>query len=234
MRRRSGIPTPHIRGVRRPFCPLPAGASPPSTASSGGHDAVPCLAGQSSRSRCRSHSMFDAARHHRTSITPGGMATGGLYSTYEIAAAIAARTRTNSAVWRRLRLSHTAYSITGTPPDQLAPGVTTRDRVAVESVPPATDRREPDGFSGVPVPNMSEAGSPLFALALAKFWGLLTRTCGCVPCSSVTAAWKSVCALSMEPILFAAAPPCVALTDRSCQSSSKPDIQIAILCSLIR
>jgi hypothetical protein len=62
------------RGVRRPFCPLPAGASPPSTASSGGHDAVPCLAGQSSRSRCRSHSlaMFDTARHHRTSITPGG------------------------------------------------------------------------------------------------------------------------------------------------------------------
>ena len=97
-----------IRGARRPFCPFPAGASPPSTASSGGHDAVPCLAGHSSRSRCRSHSlaMFEAARHHRTSITPGGVATGGLYSTYEIAAAIAVRTKTNSAVWRRLRLSH--------------------------------------------------------------------------------------------------------------------------------
>jgi hypothetical protein len=37
------------RGVRRPFCPLPAGASPPSTASSGGYDAMPCLAGRSSR-----------------------------------------------------------------------------------------------------------------------------------------------------------------------------------------
>ena len=62
-----------IRGARRPFCPLPAGASPPSTASSGGHDAVPCLAGRSSRSRCRSHSlaMFDAGKHHRT-ISPGG------------------------------------------------------------------------------------------------------------------------------------------------------------------
>src|SRR5215469_11040427 len=38
----------------------------------------------------------------------------------------------------------------------------------------------------------------------------------------------------MEPILFAPATPCVAPTDMSCQSSSKPDIQIAILCSLIR
>jgi len=177
-----------IRGARRPFCPLPAGASPPSTASSGGHDAVPCLAGHSSRSRCRSHSqaMFDAARHHRTSITPGGVAADGLYSTYEIAAAIAVRTKTNSAVWRRLRLSHTAYSITGTPPDQLAPGETTRDRVAVESVPPTADRPEPGDLPGIPVPtSRSEAGSPLFALALVRglpmVSGVLTSACDCVP-----------------------------------------------------
>jgi hypothetical protein len=85
---------------------------------------VPRLTDRSSHSRCRSHSlaMFDAARHHRTSITPGGVATGGLYSTYEIAAAIAARTKTNSAVWRRLRLSHTAYSVTGHLPISLRQG----------------------------------------------------------------------------------------------------------------
>ena len=167
--------------MRRPFCPLPAGASFHRIV--GGHDAVPCAAGHSSRSRCRSHSlaMFDAARHHRTSITPGGVATGGLYSTYEIAAAVAVRTKTNSAVWRRLRLSHTAYSITGTPPDQLAPGETTRDRVAVEPAPPTADRSEPDDFPGVPVPSRSEAGSPPFALAFGEFWGLLTGTCDCVP-----------------------------------------------------
>jgi hypothetical protein len=47
---------------------------------------------------------------HRTSITPGGVAIGGLYSTYEIATAIAATTKTSSAVCQRLRLSHTAYS----------------------------------------------------------------------------------------------------------------------------
>jgi hypothetical protein len=157
------------------------------TASSGGHDAVPCLADRSSHSRCRSHSlaMFDAGRHHRTSITPGGVATGGLYSTYEIAAAIAVRTKTNSAVWRRLRLSHTAYSITGTPPDQLAPGETTRDRVAVESVPPTADRPEPDDFPSVPVPSWSEAGSPPFAIALVRgvpmLSGVLTSACDCVP-----------------------------------------------------
>jgi hypothetical protein len=164
---------------------------------------VRCLAWPAGQAVAQhSLAMFEVAGIHRTSITPGGVAIGGLYSTCEIATAIAARTKTSSAVCQRLRLSHTAYSVTGTPPDQAAPGETTRDRVAVESVPPAADRPEPDGFSGVPVPNMSEAGSPLFALALAKFWGLLTRTCGCVPCSSVTAAWKSVCALSMEPILF--------------------------------
>ena len=162
-------------------------ASPLSTASSGGHDAVPCWADRSSHSRCRSHflAMFDAARHHRTSITPGGVATGGLYSTYEIAAAIAVRTKTNSAVWRRLRLSHMAYSITGTPPDQLAPGETTRDRVAVGSVPPTADRPEPDDFPGVPVPSRSEAGSPPFALALVRWLpmlsGVLTSACDCVP-----------------------------------------------------
>ena len=107
------------------------------------------------------------------------MAIGGLYSTYEIAAAIAARTKTNSAVWRRLRLSHTAYSITGTPPDQLAPGETTRDRVAVEPAPPTADRSEPDDFPGVPVPSRSEAGSPPFALAFGEW--LLTGTCDCIP-----------------------------------------------------
>jgi hypothetical protein len=91
------------------------------------------------------------------------------------------RTKTNSAVWRRLRLSHTAYSITGTPPDQFAPGETTRDRVAVESVPPTADRPEPEGLPGTPVPNTSEPGSALLALALGKFWELLTDTCDCVP-----------------------------------------------------
>ena len=118
---------------------------------------------------------------HRTSITPGGVAIGGLYSTYEIAAAIAARRKTSSAVCQRLRLSHTAYSITGAPPNQLALGETTRDRIAVESVPPTADRPGPNGFPGVPVPNTSEAGSPLLALALGEFWGLLTGTCDCVP-----------------------------------------------------
>jgi hypothetical protein len=95
------------------------------------------------------------------------------------------RTKTNSAVWRRLRLSHTAYSITGTLPDQLAPGETTRDRVAVESVPPTADWPEPDDFPGVPVPSRSEAGSPPFALALVSglpmLSGVLTNACDCVP-----------------------------------------------------
>jgi len=161
--------------LRRPFCPLPAGASPPSTASSGGHDAVPCWpASQAVRGaeavlwRCLTLPGITGPR------SPGG-------GRPEIAAAIAVRTGTNSAVWRRLRLSHTAYSITGTPPDQLAPEETTRDRVAVESVPPTADRPEPDDFPGVPVPSRSEAGSPPLALALGKFWGLLTGTCGCVP-----------------------------------------------------
>ena len=167
---------------------------------------------------------------HRTSITPDGVATGGLYSTYEIATAIAARTETSSAV---PSLEPHGVLGHGTPPDQFAPGETTRDRVAVDSVPPTADRPEADGFPGVPVPNMSEAGSPLFAPSLGKVW-VLTGTCDCVPRSSVTAAWKPVCALSMEPILFAPPTPCVAPTDMSCQSSSKPEIQIAILCSLIR
>jgi hypothetical protein len=57
--------------------------------------------------------------------------------------------------------------------DQLAPGETTRDRVAVESEPPAADRPEPDGFPGALVPNMSEAGSPPFAPAFGRLWGLL-------------------------------------------------------------
>jgi hypothetical protein len=178
--------------------------------------------------------MFEVAGIHRTSSTPGGVAIGGLYSTYEIANAIAARTKTSSAVCQRLRLSHTAYSVTGTPPDQLAPEETTRDRVAVESVPPAADRPEPDGFPGVPVPNVSELGSPLLPLAFGKFRKLLAGICDCVLRSSVSAAWKSVCAWSMEPILFAPATPCVVPTDRTCQSSSNPDIQIAILWSLIR
>jgi len=178
---------PHHPWSAPAVLPLASRRLPPSTASSGGHEAVPCLAGHPSRSRCRSHSlaMFDAAGHHRTSITPGGVATGGLYSTYETAAAIAVRTRTNSAVWRRLRLSHTAYSVTGTPPDQLAPGETTRDRVAVESVPPTADRPEPDDFPGVPVPSRSEAGSPPFALALVRGLPMLSRVltsaCDCVP-----------------------------------------------------
>src|SRR5215472_83779 len=116
--------------------------------------------------------MFDAARHHRTSITPDGVATGDRCGNRR-------GTRTNSAVWRRLRLSHAAYSITGTPPDQLAPGETTRDRVAVESVPPTADRPEPDDFPRVL--SRSEAGSPPFALAFGEFWGLLTGSCDCVP-----------------------------------------------------
>src|SRR5215469_1987266 len=125
-------------------------------------------------------------------------------------------------------------------PDQLALGETTRERVAVESVPPAADRPELDDLPSAPVPNMSEAGSLPFALALGKFWGLLmlsellTNACDCVPSISFSAAWKSACALSMEPILFAPATPCVVPTDRTCQSNSKPNIQIAILCSLIR
>jgi len=194
---------------------------------------VPCLAGHSSFSRCRSHSLaiFDVARHHRTSITPGGMATGGLYSTYETARA---NRREDEDKQRSVAApSLEPYGASEQPPDQLAPGETTRDRVAVESVPPTADRPEPDGFSGVPAPNMSELGSPLFALSLGKAW-VLTGTRDCVPRSSVTAAWKPVCALSMEPILFALATPCGAPTDMSCQSSSKPDIQIAILCALIR
>jgi hypothetical protein len=69
----------------------------------------------------------------------------------------------------------------GTPHDQLAPGETTRDRVAVESLLTTPDRPEPDGFPGEPVPNMSELGSPLFALALGKFWVLLTDACDCIP-----------------------------------------------------
>src|SRR6516164_2430198 len=125
-------------------------------------------------------------------------------------------------------------------PDQLALGETTRDRAAVESVPPAADRPELDDLPSAPVPDMSEAGSSPFALALGKFWrllmlsGLLTNPCDCVPSISFSAAWKLVCALSMKPILFAPAIPCVGPTDRTCQSSSKPDMQIAILCSLIR
>ena len=107
---------------------------------------MPCFAGHPPRSRCRSHSlaMFDAARHHWTSITPGGMATGGLYSTYETARA---NRREDEDKQRSVAApSLEPYGAWEQPPDQLAPGETTRDRVAVESVPPTADRQSRMAF----------------------------------------------------------------------------------------
>src|SRR5215469_4858420 len=92
--------------LRRPFCPLPASASPPSTASSGGHDAVPCWPVSQAVRGAKAILWRCLTLPGRTSITPDGVATGDRCGNRR-------ETRTNGAVWRRLRLSHTAYSITG-------------------------------------------------------------------------------------------------------------------------
>jgi hypothetical protein len=63
---------------------------------------------------------------------------------------------------------------------------------------------------------------------------LLVNIGDCAPTTSRRAAWKSVCALIIEPNLFAPLALCVVPIHKSCQSSSKPDMQIATLCSLIR
>jgi hypothetical protein len=69
---------------------------------------VSCLARPVKPLRSILRQCLRLAGIHRTSITPGGVAIGGLYSIYEIATAIAARTKTSSAVCQRLRLSHGA------------------------------------------------------------------------------------------------------------------------------